>query len=87
MIVKVNLPINAYEIKIERGVLSKAGEELNLNRKVMIVTDDGVPSKYSEVLSAQCLNASVFVLEQGTLLLLKKHFLKTVFQERTAWLH
>ena len=65
MIVKVNLPINAYEIKIERGVLSKAGEELNLNRKVMIVTDDGVPSKYSEVLSAQCLNASIFVLKQG----------------------
>ena len=65
MIVKVNLPINAYEIKIERGVLSKAGDELNLNRKVMIVTDDGVPSKYSEVLSAQCLNASIFVLKQG----------------------
>ena len=65
MIVKVNLPINAYEIKIERGVLSKAGEELNLNRKVMIVTDDGVPSKYSEVLSAQCLNASIFVLKHG----------------------
>ena len=65
MIVKVNLPINAYEIKIERGVLSKAGEELNLNRKVMIVTDDGVPSKYSEALSAQCLNASIFVLKQG----------------------
>ena len=58
-------PLNAYEIKIERGVLSKAGEELNLNRKVMIVTDDGVPSKYSEVLSAQCLNASIFVLKQG----------------------
>ena len=65
MIVKVNLPINAYEIKIERGVLSKAGKELNLNRKVMIVTDDGVPSKYSEALSAQCLNASIFVLKQG----------------------
>ena len=40
MIVKVNLPINAYEIKIERGILKRADEELNLNRKVMIVTDD-----------------------------------------------
>lgn len=65
MIVKVNLPINAYEIKIERGVLSNAGAELNLNRKVMIVTDDGVPSKYSETLATQCLKASVFVLKHG----------------------
>ena len=65
MIVKVNLPINAYEIKIERGVLGRAKEELNLNRKVMIVTDDGVPEKYSEVLSSQCLSACKFVLKQG----------------------
>ena len=65
MIVKVNLPINAYEIKIERGVLSKAGEELNLNRKVMIVTDDGVPEKYSDILGAQCLSSSKFVLKHG----------------------
>ena len=62
MIVKVNLPINAYEIKIERGVLLKAREELNLNRKVMIVTDDGVPARYSEILGAQCQSASKFVL-------------------------
>lgn len=65
MIVKVNLPINAYEIKIERGVLSKAGDELNLNRKVMIVTDDGVPEKYSDILGAQCLSSLKFVLKHG----------------------
>ena len=65
MIVKVNLPINACEIKIERGVLGKADAELNLNRKVMIVTDDGVPAKYSEILSSKCKDASIFVLKQG----------------------
>ena len=65
MIVKVNLPINAYEIKIERGILNKADEELNLNRKVMIVTDDGVPSKYAELLKTKCRDAFVFVLKQG----------------------
>ena len=65
MIVKVNLPINAYEIKIERGILNKADEELNLNRKVMIVTDDGVPSKYAEALKSKCRDAFVFVLKQG----------------------
>lgn len=65
MIVKVNLPINAYEIKIERGILKKAKEELKLNRKVMIVTDDGVPPAYAQTLAAQCKDASLFVLKQG----------------------
>ena len=65
MIVKVNLPINGYEIKIERGVLNHAKEELNLNRKVMIVTDDGVPTQYADILSKQCLEPSVFTLKHG----------------------
>ena len=65
MIVKVNLPINAYEIKIERGILKRADEELNLNRRVMIVTDDGVPSEYADVLKTKCKEASIFVLKHG----------------------
>ncbi len=65
MIVKVNLPINAYEIKIERGILKRADEELNLNRRVMIVTDDGVPSEYADELKTKCKDASLFVLKDG----------------------
>ena len=64
MIVKVNLPINGYEIKIERGILKKAKDEIDLNRRVMIVTDDGVPEKYAEILSKQCKMPHKFVLKK-----------------------
>ena len=48
MIIPVNVSKDSYDIVLERGSLLKAGEYLNLNRKVLIVTDDGVPSKYAQ---------------------------------------
>ena len=43
----------SYDIIIEKGSIDKAGEYLNLERKVLIVTDSGVPSLYSEKIKAQ----------------------------------
>ena len=40
--IRMELGKNSYNIEIERGNLAKAGELLNLNRKVMIITDEGV---------------------------------------------
>ena len=54
MIVPVKLPHGSYDITIERGVLKKAGEILDLSRKVLIVTDSGVPSEYSKAVAQQC---------------------------------
>jgi len=65
MKIDVKLPINGYEILIERGILQRAKEELNLNRKVLIVTDDGVPYDYSEILAKQCEDPYIHVIEQG----------------------
>ena len=42
-----------YDIIIERGVLKRAGEELNLDRKVLIVTDSGIPSQYANEIAKQ----------------------------------
>ena len=53
MIIPVNLPLGSYEITIEKGVLKKAGSILNLDRKVLIVTDSGVPAEYAETVAAQ----------------------------------
>ena len=39
MIINVNLNYTDYNIYIERGALEKASELLNLNRKVLVVTD------------------------------------------------
>lgn len=54
MKIPVNLPLGSYDVTVERGVLKKAGEILNLDRRVLIVTDSGVPKEYSEAIAAQC---------------------------------
>ena len=54
MIIPVNLPLGSYNITIENGVLKKAGSILNLDRKVLIVTDSGVPEEYAKSVAAQC---------------------------------
>ncbi len=65
MISPVNTSNESYDIVLERGALLKAGEYLNLNRKALIVTDDGVPSIYSETIFNQCKDAIVITLPQG----------------------
>ena len=65
MTVPVRLGASSYDVVIEHGCLSRAGELLDLDRRVMIVTDSGVPREYAETAAAQCANADVFVVEQG----------------------
>lgn len=48
MKLKVDLKENSYGVIIEKGALSSADKYFNLNRKVLIVTDDNVPAEYSE---------------------------------------
>lgn len=54
-----------YNIHIERGLLQRAGEMMNLDRKVLVVTDTGVPEQYAMTVASQCAEAVVFVFEQG----------------------
>ncbi len=56
---------DSYDILLEPGIISKAKEYLNLNRKCFIVTDSGVPSKYVEVVASQCKEAVIGCFEQG----------------------
>ena len=65
MIINVDLKHTNYNIYIERGVLKKAGELLNLDRKVLIVTDEGVPEEYAETVAAQCKTAVTVTVSQG----------------------
>lgn len=53
----------SYDIIIERGGLKKAGEYMALDRRVMIVTDSGVPKQYAETVAAQCGKPHIFTLE------------------------
>ncbi len=61
----MNLGANSYDIIIEHGALRKAAEYLNLNRKILVVTDDGVPAEYADTVAAQCKKAVKVTVPQG----------------------
>ncbi len=65
MIIPLNLQENSYDIVLERGVLARAGGELNLDRRVLIVTDDGVPEEYAGCILSQCKEGYIFTLPRG----------------------
>ncbi len=54
-----------YEIILERGALQKADRYLDLNRKALIVTDDGVPSQYARTAADFCSDARIVTIRQG----------------------
>lgn len=65
MIIPINVNNSGYDIVLERGALNKTGEYLNLKRKVLIVTDSGVPAVYSETLAKNCLFPVIVTINQG----------------------
>lgn len=65
MLIPVKTDTWDYDIVLEPGALSKVGELLNLNRRVIIVTDSGVPAQYAEVVAGQCKSARIVCIPQG----------------------
>ena len=65
MILHLDLPQNGYDIILERGALAKAGEYLDLNRRVLVVTDSGVPKQYAETVAAQCKSPTLVTVPMG----------------------
>lgn len=65
MILNMELGERSYDILIERGCLKQAGQQLNLNRKVCIITDEGVPRQYVEKLAAQCASPVIVTVDAG----------------------
>ena len=65
MILSMQLGKDGYDIVIERGVLAKAGELLDLDRRVLIVTDDGVPSAYAQKILKQSKTGVLVTLPAG----------------------
>lgn len=65
MIININLGENSYDIFVERGILARAKEHLNLNRRVLVVTDDGVPKEYARAVADQCKESVIYTLPAG----------------------
>ena len=63
--ITLDLGGNSYDILLESGCLGRAGELLDLNRKVLVVTDSGVPGEYADNVAAACLAAEIIRIPQG----------------------
>ena len=61
----VNLPPHSYDILLERGGLARLDNYVNLKRKVMLVTDSGVPEIYAQTVLAQCQEGYKYVAPAG----------------------
>lgn len=63
--IHLDLENRGYDIHIGRGALHDAGNLFNLERRVLIVTDDGVPKEYAEAVKSSCRDARIVTLPQG----------------------
>ena len=65
MIIPVKTKLGGYDVVIERGVLGSADKYFNLSRKVLIVTDDGVPENYARTIADLSGEALTVVIPAG----------------------
>ncbi len=65
MNIHMNLKENSYDIIVERGILEHAAKHLNLNRRVLVVTDSGVPQNYAKTIANQCKEAVICTVASG----------------------
>ncbi len=63
--IRVNLEKDSYDIFLGCGLLSHAREYFRLDRKVLILTDSGVPCDYAKEIATQCKEAFVYTIKQG----------------------
>ena len=64
-ILRMELGENSYDIVVERGALHRIGDLFDLKRKVMIITDDGVPEEYADTVADFADESTVFTVPQG----------------------
>lgn len=65
MIIPVKTTTGGYNITLERGAHTFADKYFKLDRKVLIVTDDGVPAEYAKIVAASCRTPFIITLPQG----------------------
>lgn len=65
MIIPVKTQTGTYNIYLKRGSLKDAGKYLDLDRKVMIITDSGVPGEYSKAVLNASKDAVIVTIDEG----------------------
>ncbi len=65
MTLHLQLPSGGYDIYLERGALHRAHELLRIDRRVLVVTDSGVPAQYARTVADQCREGHVLTVPMG----------------------
>ena len=61
----LDLGERGYKIQVGRDLLSRAKKYFNLDRRVFIVTDSGVPDIYAKAVKKQCKEAKIVTVQEG----------------------
>lgn len=64
-VLTVNLGERSYDITVGQGLLSEADKYFNLKRKVLILTDSGVPKEYAKKVSDCCECSRIYTVPEG----------------------
>ena len=64
-VLTLDLKERSYDITIGSSLLSDVEKYIDLNRKVLILTDDGVPKEYSEAVEAKAKDAYIYTVKSG----------------------
>ena len=62
---QVQLPHTSYPILIQKGAISSIHSLINTNRKIALITDSGVPTKWVDSIQNQCDNVFIYTIPQG----------------------
>ncbi len=65
MEIAVELGKNSYTVTVERGSLQYANRYMHLDRRVLVVTDSGVPAQYAETVASCCAQPTIVTIPQG----------------------
>ncbi len=65
MKLSIDLKERSYDIIMEKGIIDHIEDYMNLNRKVLIITDSNVPITYANRIKKQCKEAYIEILEPG----------------------
>ena len=61
----VNLGPRSYDVILKRGCLQNAYQFIHLGRKVAVITDEGVPPQYAQLVAEQCRECRILTVKQG----------------------
>lgn len=63
--IRIELGADSYDVCVGCGAIALASQYFNLDRRVLVLTDSGVPSSYSERIASQCKSAFIYTVDAG----------------------